>query len=67
MSEIDFCRSPPPAAVVTFTFLHFAASERTAAYECWDHALTPYPSSTASVIGFVPQNFTFTLPDLATS
>ena len=37
------------------TFEHFAASERTAAYDSCDHVLIPKPSRTASVIGFVPQ------------
>src|SRR5581483_168652 len=30
MSEIIFCRSPPPAETICVTFEHFAASERAA-------------------------------------
>src|SRR5882724_12616721 len=56
MSEIIFCRSPPAAETSTLTFLHFAASDRTAAYDSCDQALIPKPSSTDSVIGLVPQN-----------
>src|SRR5471030_1047470 len=67
MSEIDFCKSPPPAATITFTLEHFAASDRTAAYDSCDHALTPKPSSIARVICFVPQNGKLNLPDFAIS
>src|SRR5438876_6032492 len=67
-SEIIFWRSPPPASTICLTFLHFAASERTAANDSCDHALMPNPSRTASVIGFVPQNaISVEIPDLAIS
>src|SRR6266850_1941655 len=67
-SEIIFCKSPPPARTICLTFVHFAASERTAAYDCCDHALMPNPSRTASVICLVPQNgMLLEIPDLAIS
>ncbi len=59
MSEIICLSWPPPASAITFTFEHFAASERTAAYDSCDQVLTPKPSSIPSVIGFVPQNGMF--------
>src|ERR1700744_1419272 len=55
-SEIDFWRSPPPMATTVLTLGHNAASDRTAASDSCDHALTPNPSWTPSVIFLVPQN-----------
>src|SRR3954452_10699054 len=55
-SEIDFWRSPPPTVTICLTFGHFAASERTAAYDSCDQAFTPKPSATPRVSGLVPQN-----------
>src|SRR5216684_4062096 len=67
-SEIIFCRSPPPAKTICLTFLHFAASDRTAAYDSCDHALMPNPSRTPRVICLLPQNeVSVEIPDLAIS
>src|SRR6188472_2974637 len=67
-SEMDFSSEPPPTTTICLTFEHFAASERTAAYDSCDHALMPKPSCTPSVICFVPQNGRFEkTPDVAVS